>query len=85
MGETASPAVQEFAETGSTTSLDTLKEETKASNTTNATVTISNVDFVVDGFTAPPIETGVGMSHANIFLDGNHSMVRKFSSFYQKH
>jgi hypothetical protein len=78
LGEIASPAVQDFAETGSTSSLDTLKAETKASNATNATVTISNMDLVFDGFTAPPIESGVGMSHANLFLDGNHSMVRKF-------
>ena len=79
MGETASPAVQYFAETGSTTSLDTLKEETKASNATNATLIISKADLVFDVFTAPPIESGVGMSHANLFLDGNHSMVRIFS------
>ena len=37
-------------------------------------------DFVVlDGFHAPPIESGVGTAQASIFLDGNHTRVRTFS------
>ena len=37
-------------------------------------------DFVVlDGFHAPPIESGVGTAQASIFLDGNHTRVRTYS------
>ena len=37
-------------------------------------------DFVVlDGFHAPPIESGVGTAQASIFLDGNHTRVRTHS------
>ena len=37
-------------------------------------------DFVVlDGFHAPPIESGVGTAQASIFLDGNHTRVRSIT------
>ena len=74
LGETASSSVQEFAESGSTNSLE---NEAKNTNTTNATISHSNTNLILDGFTAPPIDKGVGISEANVFLDGNHSMVSK--------
>ena len=77
LGETASSAIQEFAETGGTTTLEKLQKEVRPNNVTNATTLTSGADLVLDGFTAPPIDKGVGISEANIFLDGNHSMVSK--------
>ena len=75
LGDVATSAVQEFAETGSTKSLDILPVDSNSTNTTNTTVSEFDKDSILDGFQAPPIESGVGMSKATIFLDGNHSMV----------
>ena len=75
IGDVASAAVQEFAETGSTSSLDILPTDSSATNATNTTVSEFDKDSILDGFTAPPIQSGVGMAQSNIFLDGNHSMV----------
>lgn len=33
-------------------------------------------DGIFDEFTGPPVPTGVGISEALIFMDGNHSKVR---------
>jgi hypothetical protein len=73
LGESASLAVTEFAEKGSTEVFD----KQKTQNTANA----SDVDddfVVLDGFSSPPIEAGVGTSQASIFLDGNHTRVCNF-------
>ena len=75
IGDVASAAVQEFAETGSTSSLDILPTDSSSTNATNTTVSEFDKDSILDGFTAPPIQSGVGMAQSNIFLDGNHSMV----------
>ena len=75
IGDVASAAVQEFAETGSTSSFDILPTESSSTNATNSTVSEFDKDSILDGFTAPPIESGIGMAQSNIFLDGNHSMV----------
>ena len=75
IGDVASAAVQEFAETGSTSSLDILPTDSSATNATNTTVSEFDKDSILDGFTASPIQSGVGMAQSNIFLDGNHSMV----------
>ena len=75
IGDVASAPVQEFAETGSTSSLDILPTDSSATNATNTTVSEFDKDSILDGFTAPPIQSGVGMAQSNIFLDGNHSMV----------
>ena len=48
-----------FAETGETESLD-------RENVTNK---------FLDVFTAPPLETGAGVTETKIFLDGKHSKV----------
>ena len=76
MGEIASSAVQEFAETGGTSSLETFQSKSPSNNgTKNGTITKSNQHLVFDGFTSPPIDAGVGTSEGNLFLDGDHSMV----------
>jgi len=68
LGESASLAVKEFAEKGTTEVLD--KTQVSAYNHD------SHDDFVVlDGFSAPPIESGAGSTQASIFLDGNHTRV----------
>ena len=77
LGETASPAVQEFAETGGTDALDKLQQSIQSTNDTNATSSHTNGEVVLDGFTSPPITQGVGVSRASLFLDGNHTLVRE--------
>lgn len=58
--QVSSDAVKEFSELGDSSGLD--KSAPSRS--------------VLDGFTAPPIEQGVGRTAAKIFLDGNHTLVR---------
>ena len=75
-------AVKEFAETASTEVLDKQKQQIidklKVENP-------KTEDFVVlDGFTSPPIESGVGSSSGSLFVDGNHTMVRKNEIFEQE-
>ena len=68
--------MQEFAETGGTSSLETFQSTSPSNNSTkNVTTTKSNQHLVFDGFTSPPIDAGVGTSEGNLFLDGDHSMV----------
>ena len=70
LGESASLAVKEFAQDGATNILDKQKTQHTKDGERN------EGDFVVlDGFSAPPIESGVGSSKASIFLDGNHTRV----------
>ena len=85
LGNVATSAVQEFAETGSTKSLDILPLDSNSTNTTNTTVSEFDKDSILDGFQAPPIESGVGMSKATIFLDGNHSMVSHSKMYTDRH
>eukprot|EP00090_Calanus_glacialis_P017072 TRINITY_DN26679_c0_g1_i1.p1 TRINITY_DN26679_c0_g1~~TRINITY_DN26679_c0_g1_i1.p1 ORF type:complete len:480 (+),score=134.20 TRINITY_DN26679_c0_g1_i1:27-1466(+) len=59
IGSTVSEGVREFAETGST---DTLDQEA------------ANISFL-DTIISPPIEQGVGETSTNIFVDTNHTMV----------
>ena len=59
IGSTVSEGVREFAETGST---DTLDQEA------------ANITFL-DTIISPPIEQGVGDTSTNIFVDTNHTMV----------
>ena len=54
--------MKDFAETGSTEILDKDPQ-------------LLDERQVLDGFTAPPIEEGVGKSHVTLFVDGNHTMV----------
>ena len=76
LGEIASAAVQEFAETGGTSTLETFQSKPPSNNgTKNGTIAKSNQHLVFDGFTSPPIDAGVGTSEGNLFLDGDHSMV----------
>ena len=71
--------MQEFAETGGTSSLETFQSKSPSNNgTKNSTITKSNQHLVFDGFTSPPIDTGVGTSEGNLFLDGDHSMVIEY-------
>lgn len=73
LGESASLAVKEFAEKGATDILDKQK-------TQHVDGSMDSGDFVVlDGFNAPPIEAGVGISQASVFLDGNHTRVSVMS------
>ena len=73
LGESASLAVKEFAEKGATDILDKQK-------TQHTDGTLENGDFVVlDGFSAPPIQTGAGTTQASIFVDGNHTRVSVMS------
>ena len=73
LGESASLAVKQFAEQGATDILD----KQKVQNVNGQITRDKGDDFVVlDGFHAPPIESGVGTSQASIFLDGNHTRVR---------
>lgn len=65
MGQVSSEAVKEFVETGDTETLDSDKALSSSATDGN----------VLDGFTAPPIEQGSGISHAKLFIDGNHTMV----------
>ena len=60
----ASEGVKEFAELGTTAAMD--KDN-------------SGLDFVLDAFSAPPIEKGKGRSEAKMFLDGNHTRVSRRS------
>ena len=71
--------MQEFAETGGTSSLETFQSTSPSNNSTkNVTTTKSNQHLVFDGFTSPPIDAGVGTSEGNLFLDGDHSMVIRY-------
>ena len=85
LGETASEAIQEFAETGSSGTLEKMQNNVNqlADTTANGTAasTLHHTKFVLDGFTAPPIQQGVGTSEATIFVDGNHTLVRKSNHF----
>ena len=74
LGESASLAVKEFAQDGKTGILDKQKtQHTKDGERAQG-------DFVVlDGFSAPPIESGAGETKANVFLDGNHTRVSLMS------
>ena len=76
MDETASTAVQEFAETGGTTALEKLHKDIKNHNITNITSSTAGEDLVLDWFTAPPLDKGADISETKLFLDGNHTMVR---------
>ena len=78
MGETASTAVQEFAETGSTKGLDRQQGDITTADESSSP---SEQSLVLDGFSAPPIEGGVGKSQGSVFLDGNHTMVKKRTNF----
>ena len=73
MGEESSLAVKEFAETASTDILDKQKAQLAAdSHLEHAKID----DFVVlDVFSSPPIESGVGTSKGTLFVDGNHTRV----------
>ena len=72
MGESASLAVKQFAEQGATDILD----KQKIQNINGNIGENQGVDFVVlDGFNAPPIESGSGSTQASLFLDGNHTRV----------
>ena len=72
LGESASLAVKQFAEQGATDILD----KQKVQNVNGQITRDKGDDFVVlDGFHAPPIESGVGTAQASIFLDGNHTRV----------
>ena len=74
LGESASLAVKQFAEKGATDILDKQKVQHA-----NGNIGENGGDFVVlDGFNAPPIESGAGTTQASIFLDGNHTRVRGF-------
>ena len=74
--------MQEFAETGGTSSLETFQSTSPSNNgTKNGTITKSNQHLVFDGFTSPPIDTGVGTSQGNLFLDGDHSMVIRYKIY----
>jgi len=71
LGESASLAVKQFAEKGATDILDKQKVQH-----VNGNIGENGGDFVVlDGFNAPPIESGAGTTQASIFLDGNHTRV----------
>ena len=73
LGEESSLAVKEFAETASTDILDKQKAQLAAdSHLEHAKID----DFVVlDVFSSPPIESGVGTSKGTLFVDGNHTRV----------
>jgi len=76
LGESASLAVKQFAEQGATDILD----KQKVQNVNGQITRDKGDDFVVlDGFHAPPIESGVGTAQASIFLDGNHTRVSMMS------
>lgn len=66
-GEVASRGVQEFAETASTATFD--KEGISADGDS----------AILDGFTAPPVLQGEGLSGATVFVDGNHSLISAMS------
>ena len=71
--------MQEFAETGGTSSLETFQSTSPSNDSTkNVTTTKSNQHLVFDGFTSPPIDAGVGSSEGNLFLDVDHSMVIRY-------
>ena len=70
LGEVSTSAVQEFAETGGTEKLDKQPIFSAAGS-----ASFDRNRVILDGFSAPPIESGVGTSHANLFLDGNHTRV----------
>ena len=79
LGESASLAVKQFAEKGATDILDKQKVQH-----VNGNIGENGGDFVVlDGFNAPPIESGAGTTQASIFLDGNHTRVRKLSMYFK--
>ena len=77
LGEESSLAVKEFAETASTDILDKQKAQLAAdSHLEHAKID----DFVVlDVFSSPPIESGVGISKGTLFVDGNHTRVSLYS------
>ena len=64
--------MKQFAEKGATDILD----KQKIQNINGNIGENQGVDFVVlDGFNAPPIESGSGRTQASLFLDGNHTRV----------
>lgn len=67
--------IKEFAETGGTEKLDKQPTFTAAKNGGYSSDYDRN-RVILDGFSAPPIESGVGISQANLFMDGNHTRVR---------
>ena len=68
-------AIQEFAETGGTEALDKQPTFSSAKNGGYGSAYDRN-RLILDGFSAPPIEEGVGTSQASLFMDGNHTRVR---------
>ena len=60
MGQLASPAVRQFAETGSSAGLEVLTQGQRG---------------ILDQFSAPPVKHGQGTTMARVFVDGAHSQV----------
>ena len=67
IGSTVSEGVREFAETGST---DTLEKEVA-----EETIEKKTGNNFLDAFIAPPIVQGVGDTSTNIFVDTNNTKV----------
>ena len=68
VGSIVSEGVREFAETGTT---DTLEKEV-AKDTIEKEAAGNNF---LDAILAPPIEQGVGETSTNVFVDTNHTKV----------
>ncbi len=64
--------MKEFAETGETEAFDKQQSEDKDRNASSGAL--------FDSFAAPPVEEGAGVSHAKLFVDGNHTLVSKFDA-----